>query len=127
MAPPGKTFYTRENVDKLRARLHHLPPFTDEEWKEWERRFSRPLPPAALKEILEGWQARSETNGRTPIEALLSEVPAFDRLPSGVKSELLKQWYERHILTQVATYRQLKLYAKINRKTFNSKPAAVTA
>jgi hypothetical protein len=30
-------------------------------------------------------------------------------------------------LTQVAAYKQLILYARTNRKTFNSKPAAVTA
>jgi hypothetical protein len=30
-------------------------------------------------------------------------------------------------ITQVATYKQLILWAKTNRKTFNSKPSAVTA
>jgi hypothetical protein len=44
-------------------------------------------------------------------DAMVKVVPN----PNGIK------------LTQVATYRQLRLWAKTNRKTFNSKPLAVTA
>jgi hypothetical protein len=107
---------TRERLDKERA-TQHLPALTDEQWREWTE-----------KQWLEEYQARSAEFGfrSTPEEmqewfnaylshnkARLAQVSAFDQLPPGVKSGLLKQWYETYDLPDGKRLEQMTFWEVI--------------